>query len=57
MHAAWNAVSATSIVNCFRKANFYMASEPEQSMGATSQQPDEDDDIDNIPLAMLSDDE
>lgn len=54
MHAAWNAVSANTIVNCFRKANFYVA---ETESGRGQGENDDDDDIDNIPLAMLSDNE
>jgi len=49
MHAAWNAVSQSAIVNCFRKAHFIISPVPVDDEGSV--------DVDDIPLAMLTDDE
>jgi len=56
MHAAWNAVSQATIVNCFRKSHFTSSLPclPEQQ---EANEGNEDNDIDDVPLALLTDDE
>jgi len=49
MHAAWNAVSPSAIINCFRKANFDVSPAPAADTESV--------DVDDIPLALLTDDE
>ena len=53
MHAAWNAVSQSAIVNCFRKSHFSLAGET----AGDSDDEDGHEDIDDKPLAVLTDEE
>jgi len=48
-HAAWNAVSPSAIINCFRKAHFDVSPAPAADAESV--------DVDDIPLALLTDDE
>jgi len=49
MHAAWNAVSPSAIINCFWKAHFDVSPAPAADAESV--------DVDDIPLALLTDDE
>ena len=56
-HTAWNAVSQSMIVNCFRKANFKFSKSSDGGQNEGSDDADDPDDVDDKPLSALIDEE